>query len=61
DPQDSMQAALIVGIATGLVMARSDVTEDEANDLLRAASDRTGLGMAEVAAEYVETGYVGLA
>jgi hypothetical protein len=53
-----LHEALVVGIATGLVMTRSDVGWMEAEGLLLAASDRTGKRLEDVAASYVETGQV---
>ena len=41
-----------------MVVTRSDLNPDKAQELLTAAADRGGKVMAAVARSYVETGYV---
>jgi hypothetical protein len=50
---------VVIGIAIGLVMVRSEVGEDEARGLLVAASDRTGRTLTAVARSYLDTGQTG--
>lgn len=45
-----------IGIAIGVIMARHQMTREQAFDLLRHASQRTNRKLADVAAEVAETG-----
>ena len=52
----AMSEAMDVGIATGLVMPRSQVSPREAEDLLAAAAERCGKTLVETARSYIDTG-----
>jgi hypothetical protein len=57
-PRSADWDEVTIGIATALVMRRSDVDEYEARRLLLAACDRTRQTLTAVARSYVETGHV---
>lgn len=51
-----VESERVINISVGVMMERSDVTEDEARTLLSDAVRRTGCKQSAVAKQYIETG-----
>lgn len=51
-----VESERLINISIGVMMERSDVTEDEARELLCESGRRTGSKGSDVAKQYIETG-----
>lgn len=51
-----VESERVINISVGMMMERSDVTEDEARVLLSESGRRTGSKGSDVAKQYIETG-----